>query len=181
MDRDDEHIKRSVKVMKKSGRIWIALGGVAVGVILLLFGGDIGERFSGEPSGDASEVLDPDGQARLSMEAYRVALEERICHICARVEGVGQVYAVVNLAGGYEYVYASDIKTTSGGVSNQHIIVGSGNDERVVYLTQRVPEILGIGVVCGGGNEPRVQNEVTSLLSAAFGVGSNKIYVTGGD
>ncbi len=181
MDRDDEHIKRSVKVMKKSGKLWIALGGVAVGVILLLFGGDVGERFLGDSSGEASEATDPDAQARLSMEAYRLALEERICHICARVEGVGQVYAVVNLAGGYEYVYASDIKTTTGGVSNQHIIIGSGNDERVVYLTERVPEILGIGVVCGGGSDPVVQNEVTRLLSAAFGVGGNKIYVTGGD
>jgi hypothetical protein len=180
MDRDDEHITRSVKVMKKSGKLWIALGGVALGVILLLFGGELGERFSGHTSEEASPTSDPDGQARLSMEDYRLALEARICHICARVEGAGQVYAVVNLAGGYEYVYAADVKTTTGGVSNQHIVIGSGNDERVVYLTQRVPEILGIGVVCGGGNDPRVQNEVTRLLSAAFGVGSNKIYVTGG-
>ncbi len=179
MDRDDEHITRSVKVMKKSGKLWIALCGIALGVILLLFGGSIGELFSGEKE-NTPEASDPDGQARLSMEDYRLAIEERICYICARVEGAGQVYAVVNLAGGYEYVYAADIKTTTGGVSNQHIIIGSGNDERVVYLTERVPEILGIGVVCSGGNDPRVQNEVTRLLSAAFGVGSNKIYVTGG-
>jgi hypothetical protein len=28
--------------------------------------------------------------------------------------------------------------------------------------------------------DPTVRREVTALLSAAFGVGSNKIYVTGG-
>ena len=87
---------------------------------------------------------------------------------------------MVNLAGDYEYVYATDVKNTSGAVSSQHIVIGSGNDERLVYLTQRVPEILGIGVVCSGGSDPRVQSEVTALLCAAFGVGSHKIYVTGG-
>lgn len=176
MDRDDEHIKRSVKMMKKSGKLWIALASVAIGILLLMFGGSVGEIISGNTE---EAVTTPEGQERLSMESYRLALEERICHICTRLDGVGQVYAVVNLAGDYEYVYASDIKTTSGGVSSQHIIIGSGNDERLVYLTQKVPEILGIGVVCDGGNDPKVQNEITSLLCAAFGVGSNKIYVTG--
>ena len=116
----------------------------------------------------------------MSMEAYRQALEARICAICTHVNGAGQVTAVVSLEGGFEYVYASDQKVTAGGTSLQYIVIGSGSSEQVVYLTERVPDITGIGVVCTGGNDPTVRREITGLLAAAFGVGTNKIYVTGG-
>ena len=86
MDRDDEHIKRSVKVMKKSGKLWFALAGVVMGVLLLLFGGGMDDLF-GQKNHDASGTPSSEGEERLSMEEYRLALEARICRICARVEG----------------------------------------------------------------------------------------------
>ena len=99
--------------------------------------------------------------------------------ICAQVAGVGTVDVVVTLEGGYEYVYATDVKIVSGSETRTYITVGSGNSETLVYITERAPAITGIGVVCTGGMDAGVRREVTSLLSAAFGVGSNKIYVTG--
>ena len=99
--------------------------------------------------------------------------------ICSRVAGVGAVEVIVTLESGYEYVYATDKKVTVGGESTSYITVGSGDDESLVYITERLPAILGIGVVCTGGMDSTVRREVTALLSAAFGVGSNKIYVTG--
>ena len=180
MDRDDEHIERSVKVMKKSGKLWIALTGVALGVLLLIFGGDFSNLFGGKGDTEQSPDEITDGPDRMSMESYRTAIEARVCDICSRVDGVGKVYAVVNLAGGFEYVYATDIKNSSGGASSQYIVIGSGDNERVVYLSEKVPEILGIGVVCEGGGDIEVKKEVTALLCAAFGLGSHKIYVTGG-
>lgn len=177
-----ENISRTVGAMKKNGKLKIVLIGLVLGIILLLFGGEWKKVFMTEddPAAATPSEAAGEGVELLSMESYRTALEERICDICVRVTGAGQVYAVVNLAGGYEYVYATDRKVTSSGETNEHIIIGSGNEERVVYLTERVPEILGIGVVCQGGNDPRVKGEITALLSAAFGVGSHKIYVTGG-
>ena len=86
---------------------------------------------------------------------------------------------VVALEGGFSYVYATNKKTTSGGETLSYVTVGSGDRESLVYLSEKAPAILGIGVVCAGGMDPTVRREVTALLSAAFGVGSNKIYVTG--
>ena len=40
-------------------------------------------------------------------------------------------------------------------------------------------EIKGVAVICQGGNDPRVQAEVVRLLSAALGLGTNRIYVSG--
>ena len=100
--------------------------------------------------------------------------------LCRRVSGVGGVTAIVTLDGGFSYEYATDKKVTVGGESTSYITVGSGSDKSLVFITERPPTIVGIGVVCEGGNDPTVRREVVSLLSAAFGVGSNKIYVTGG-
>ena len=85
----------------------------------------------------------------------------------------------VMLDGGFSYVYATDKKTTSSGESSSYVTVGSGDRESLVYLTEKAPDIVGVGVVCTGGMDPTVRREVTSLLSAVFGIGSNKIYVTG--
>lgn len=40
-------------------------------------------------------------------------------------------------------------------------------------------EIKGVAVICQGGNDPRVQAEVVRLLSAALGLSTNRIYVSG--
>jgi stage III sporulation protein AG len=85
---------------------------------------------------------------------------------------------MVTLAGGFEYVYATDRKTAAGGESISYVTVGSGSGESLVYITEKPPAIVGVGVVCTGGTDPTVRQEITALLSAALGIGSNKIYVT---
>ena len=171
-DYRQEGSERCVKAMKKSGKLVIALAGVILGVLLLL----IGNRAREEESTAADPPVTTETK---SAETYREELEARMEAICSRVAGVGAVDVIVTLEGGYEYVYATDKKTTVGGESTSYITVGSGDDESLVYVTERLPPILGIGVVCTGGMDPTVRREVTALLAAAFGVGSNKIYVTG--
>ena len=170
----EETPERCVKAMKKSGKLAIAVIGIALGVILLILGSRIRE---GENS--PSSETPPSGAVTRTTDEYRADLESRMEYICAQVAGVGAVEVIVTLKGGFEYVYAYDVKTTVGGESTSYITVGSGDNESLVYITERAPSITGIGVVCTGGMDPAVRREVTALLSAAFGVGSNKIYVTG--
>ena len=54
------------------------------------------------------------------------------------------------------------------GVSSVNVAVSTNGDG----------EIIGIGIVCRGGGEPKIQRELLSLVSAACGVGSNKIFIT---
>lgn len=165
--------RRCMRAMRKSGKLAVALLGVVLGAVLLLWGNRLG---TGEEESRPGEL--PVTSSRTA-EEYRAELEERIRLICAQVAGVGAVDVAVTLEGGYEYVYAADVKTSSGGESRTYVTVGSGSGESLVYVTERAPVITGIGVVCTGGMDPTVRREVTALLSAAFGVGSNKIYVTG--
>ena len=164
--------ERCVTSMKKSGKLAVILLFVALGAVLLLVGNRAGKDTDTGSS-------DPPVTSTRTAEEYRAELESRMEAICADVAGVGEVDVVVTLEGGFSYVYATDRKTNVGGESLSYVTVGSGDRESLVYLSEKAPAIVGIGVVCTGGMDPTVRREVTSLLSAAFGVGSNKIYVTG--
>lgn len=171
-----ENSERCLTSMKKSGKLAVALGAVLLGVLLIVGGNN--HFWRKEEDKNPSEAP-TEGVMTRTTEEYRADLEARMETICARVAGVGTVEVIVTLEGGYEYVYATDKKVTVGGESTSFVTVGSGDEESLVYITERLPPIVGIGVVCTGGMDPDVRREVTALLSAAFGVGSNKIYVTG--
>ena len=167
---------RCLRSMKKNGKLTVAVIGIALGILLLVLGNS--HLMSKNKTASASDAP-PGSTVTRTVEEYRADLESRMENICAQVAGVGAVEVVVTLEGGFEYVYAYDIKSTVGGESTSYITIGSGDNESLVYITERAPAVTGIGVVCTGGMDAAVRREVTALLSAAFGVGSNKIYVTG--
>lgn len=168
---------QAVKTIKK--KLWPAVLGGLLGLFLLLGGSRLFSGGSREESGTDTPAPSPGAVYEMSLETYRQALETRIAAICAEVAGAGQVQVIVSLAGGFEYVYAVDEKTASGGGSRVYVTVGSGSGKTLVFLTEKAPAIRGIGVVCTGGGDPRVQREITSLLCATFGVGGNCVFVTG--
>lgn len=148
----------------------LALGGV----LLLCLGG------SGDADTDTS-CTEAASSRHEQLEDYTEQLRREIAALCSRVEGVSDVSVAVSLECGYEFVYATDTKSELGGASGQvkYVTVGNGSSEQAVYLTELLPRISGIGVVCRGGSEPEVVRRLTALLSAAYNIGSNKIYVTG--
>lgn len=166
---------RYIQTMKSSGKLTIAVLVVALGVVLLLLGN---RRAEGKNGG--ADDSPPAGGVTRTAEEYRADLESRMESICGQIAGVGAVKVIVTLEGGCEYVYATEKKVTVGGESTSYVTVGNGDSESLVYVTERAPAIVGIGVVCAGGQDATVRREVTALLSAAFGVGSHQIYVTGG-
>lgn len=168
--------ERCMTSMKKSGKLTVAIGGILLGVILIFLGN--GRKEATVETG-ATPDTPPVATEVHSVEEYRRAIEARVANICSEVAGAGGSSVVVTLEGGFEYVYAYDIRAGIGGDSKNYITVGSGDNESLVYLSERAPAITGIGVVCDGGSDATVRREVTALVSAAFGVSANKIYVTG--
>lgn len=151
--------------------LWLALL-AAVGVALMLMGGGT--------SSDKKESTEVDSEQKLAR--YTAALRNDIEQLCRQVGGVSDVTVAVSLECGFEYVYATDQSLefgAGGGEQIKYITVGNGSSESAVYITEKLPRIGGVGIVCRGGSDPEVVRRLTSLISAAYNIGSNKIYVTG--
>ena len=160
-------MEEKIKV-KKDGKILIFVLIGAVGLLLLIFGS--GLSFGGGKEESAAQTS-PDP------EAYARKVEEEIERICAGVVGSGAVEAVVSLEGGYRAVFASDSQSSSSGYKNSMVLVGSGSSEEAVLVCYENPRISGIGIVLSCRENEKLKNDVISLVSAAFSVGTNKIYV----
>ena len=148
-------------------KIWIILCGAVIGVALLLFGGQTKD-----------EKIQAEGESYRPQEdeliLYQSYLEERVASICRSVKGVDNVSVIVTLAGGFESVYATEM--TDG--NEEYVILGSGSSASALYLTRSAPQIAGIGIVCKGGSDTAVRAELLSLVSAAFHISFNRIYIT---
>lgn len=142
----------------------LALGGI----LLMLMGG--GTEKSEEKSFDI-DSLDP--------AKYAKEVEERVEELCNRIDGVSSTYAVVTLEGGYRAIYASDFQSGSSNLKNQTVIIGSGSSEQGLLVGYENPQIAGIGIVCSGGDDANIKKNVISVISSAFNISTNKIFVAG--
>ncbi len=147
----------------------------AVGVMLMLIGNG-----GGKDEGNTDTVRNGTEQ---QIQQYTEELRRDIQRLCEQVGGVSDVTVAVSLECGFEYVYATDenseIGMSGSEASKKYITIGNGSSETAVYITEKLPRIGGVGVVCRGGSDPDVIRRLTSLISAAYNIGSNKIYVTG--
>ena len=119
------------------------------------------------------------GIEELDPSQYSEMLEERIEELCNRVDGVSGAYAIVTLKGGYQAIYAIDSQSGNTSTKNQTVVIGSGSGEKAILEGYSYPEIAGIGIVCHGGDSYEVKNKIVSLISSAFDISANKIFVVG--
>ena len=137
----------------------IIILGLVIGIVLLVLGN----------GSDGSDNM-PDTDQK--MEKYSELVEKKIRDLCLTVEGVSEVSVAVSFKSGFEYVYAQN------NGKGEILVIGNGSSEKVVAVTEKPPVIGGVGIVCRGGGDPKIQNELINLISAAFDVNSNKIYIT---
>ncbi len=137
------------------------------GILLLIFGG------SGEKS------KEDDGFQNLDPAKYARDVEERVEALCNRVDGAGSAYAVVTLEGGYRAIYATDSQSSGNGYKNEMVIMGNGSSSHGLLIGYENPRIVGIVIVCSGGDNYNVRKNIISVVSSAFDIPSNKIFVSG--
>ena len=152
--------KGIVSRLRKNGKVWIIILAGLLGVMLLLFGGGV------DKSDNSVKSISEEDR----FVEYSDKIEAKILELCSKVEGVNNVSVAVSFESGFEYVYATD--------GDKTLTVGSGSSENAVQVTQKPPTISGIGIVCSGGGNPQIQQKLINLISSAFGIGSNRIYIT---
>lgn len=164
-----------IKRVKKDRKLFLLLAGAAVGVFLLIWG-SVGVGDTKEEASEEEKLA----YASLDPSAYAEEVERQVVELCSRVKGAGTVEAVVTLGGGYRAIYATDSQSSSTGYKSSTVLIGSGSNEEAILLGYENPEIAGIGIVCTGADDFTVRQSILSLVSAAFDVGTNKIYIASG-
>ena len=110
-----------------------------------------------------------------SFSYYTAELETRIEELCKSINGIEYAKVLLMLDGGSEYVYAQNEQPSS----KDYVIITNNKSDSTVLVNEIYPKIRGVAVVCTGGERAEVQMKVTELLSAALGIGSNRIKVAG--
>ena len=141
-----------------------------LGILLILLS-RCGEDKAGAETQNEPSALDP--------ALYAEQIEEKVEALCNKIDGVSSAHAVVTLRGGYRAIYATDAQYGSSVNKSETVLIGSGSSEKALLIGYENPEIAGIGIVCSGGDDAYVRAEIISMISAAFDLGSNKIFVSG--
>lgn len=158
------------KLMKDKKAFFIVLTGL-FGMALILFS-EL-PFFSGQSSEESRETLYGFEGRELQQETEK---------LLRSVEGAGKVSVMLTLESNEERVYATDTeeksdKDSSRQNKSQHIIVDTAQGETGLMQKIIYPRVRGVAVVCSGGDDPRVRSEISSLLSALFDIGSNRISI----
>ncbi len=168
-----KHTENKSTAVLKNKKLFLVAALAIVGILLMLLPSEI--------------TSDKDTKASDSerLEEYTTNLEKKIAELCSGVQGVSNVRVSVYFGSGFETVYAynEESKTTSGGGVNtekKYVTVGSGSGESMVCIVERMPSICGVAVVCSGGGSPQISKELINLISSAYGVPKNNIYVAEG-
>lgn len=165
--------------MKSMTKNTITKNGISSKMILFAAIALVGVLFMVLASGGSEEKKTELDIERLDPDEYAREIEERVKQLCNRIDGVSSAYVVVTLEGGYKALYATDLQSGANNQKNQTVIIGSGSNEQGLLIGYENPRISGIGIVCSGGDDINIRKEIISVVSSAFNLSSNKIFVVG--
>ncbi len=102
--------------------------------------------------------------------------------IISKIDGVGKVSVMITYEGTEENIYALNM-TEQSNVNDvkrdeEYLILDKGNDEDGLLVKKVYPRVTGIAVVCVGGGNPAVKNEITHMLKALYNISSNSISIS---
>ncbi len=89
-----------------------------------------------------------------TLSEYKLAAEEELAELCSSIEGVGRCRVQVSFAEGESFKY-------SGGK----------------MVSTAPPRILGVTVVCDGGDDDSVRKAISDCMTALYDIGSNRVCV----
>ena len=144
---------------------------VLIGVMLLVL--SCQDLFSGKSTkSDQEQAVEQ--TTKSSKEDYKASMERQVVELLSTVQGVGQVKVMLTLSASGKKVTLKDNEVDKDKTQEETVLVEDENPY-VVQETEPVPE--GILVVCQGGGDPTVQQEIIGAIEVLFHVEAHKIKV----
>lgn len=176
------------KLPKSKSGLLIAVG--LLGLMLILVSSfDIGSN-KNDTSKSASSQVNEDSNS----ESYTDSLESKLENVISDMLGGTDVTVMITLDSGTEFVYADEIRTdadltkdqtalkTQQSDKNQKtyvIVKDSEGNERPLIVTEKMPVIRGVVIVCESGETPSVASAVRLAVKSALNIDEGKICIIG--
>lgn len=170
----------------------IAVGGGILGIFLTALSGSLkgcSTQTSAALSSSSSAVN------AISAESYEKLLEDKLTNIISQIDGAGKVRVMVTLEQTTKDVYATEVKTDdqekgdsaesgsgtkekSNSKEEKYLVIKDENGaEKVVKVTEIQPLVKGVVVVCDGGDDLKVQKNITTAVTTALNITSVHVCV----
>lgn len=166
-----DELKNLISKIKKDKKTMFIIGIALVGMLLILLSG------TGQESGTDPKIKYEE-QGKITENELALEVESFL----ENIKGAGKTKVILTFETYEETVYAydKDEKHTSDGTkdySDEYVIIDSGDAEAGLKLKILSPKIRGVAVICEGGDNPIIKEQITSALSALFDISSNNISV----
>ena len=129
---------------------------------------------------------------QFSADSYRLSLQEEIKDMVTDITGSRRVNVVVTLESGISYSYA-DIREETSAAENKDnaestdrqikegyiTIKTADGGEEALLITEKMPEIRGVAIVCEGGDSEFIKEKITNSVTAALDITSKRVYICG--
>ena len=178
--------KLKEKLPKSKSSFLIAIG--IFGLLLLLISSF--DFSSDQPPTEAQSVA---AKADSSAD-YTDRLEQKLEELIGDMLGGTKVTVMITLESGTEYIYADEVKTDADITKDQSALKTQQSDsnhktyitvkdadgnERPLIVTEKMPVIRGVVVVCESGETGAVSSAVRLAVKSALNVDENKICIIG--
>lgn len=123
-------------------------------------------------------------------DEYRRQLEQSLADIISKVDGAGETQVFLTMESSAEVVYATDEKQSNehksdNGTSENETVTEtnyitiklSDGTQQAVKLKELEPQVRGVIVVCEGGNDSVVQENIMRAVKTAFNISSTKVCI----
>ena len=177
-------MNEKIKALTRNPKFLVMLG---VGGILLIFI----SSFFGKTDNQAKKQ--ETNTTAYTAEEYCETLEKSIKSIVRGISGDKNPTVVVTLESGIRYNYAhadeTDVSSSTGSTTDQSseskkqsyiTVKNADGGEEALIITQIMPEIRGVAVICNGGNNEAVAEKIKNAVTAALNITSKRVYISGG-
>lgn len=156
-------------ISDKKTAFMLILGVVGI-FLIMLSGSEKEEKSHIAKSGDDAVIMS------------ETELSDRLETLLESIDGAGKVRVMITFRSYRETVYAENTEENIGAdgeidSSDEYIIIDGEEGETGLRLKIISPEIKGVAVICQGGNNPVIKEQIISVVSALFDISSNKISV----
>ncbi len=185
-----ETFKKKLESCSDDKRKMIIVIGVMIGILMMMLSGLM--NGNERKTKRNQDVFEKDFCVKL----YEQELENRLLDIVEKIEGVGKAQIMVTLENSVEYIFAQERREKTDKISDYQdklplktqerndqerklmLVDGPNGRRQALVKTQVQPKVKGVVVVCQGGNNFFVNQRVTSLITTALNISSNRVYVT---